>query len=85
LKKVASLLSHLETKGQKSATEGLVRLRGRPKYVKGRVPLEQPKLAANSSNLVADRLTGSISDLSKFTLRPEEAAKEMRRALRLFN
>ena len=49
LRKDAVLMSqhsHLETIGQKSATEELVMLKGKPKYVNGREPLEQPKVAS---------------------------------------
>jgi len=70
-----SLLSHLETKGQKSATVGLERLKGKPKYVKGRDPFEQPMVEANISNLSSSILIGIIMDLSKLTLRPEHSAK----------
>ena len=44
-----SLLSHLETSGQKSATESFVAHSGKPKYVKGKDPLVQPREAANRS------------------------------------
>jgi len=35
----ASLLSHLVTKGEKSMIFGLVRLKGRPRYVNGKLPV----------------------------------------------
>ena len=41
---VTNLLSHFETRGQKSATVGFVMLRGKPKYVKGSDPMKQPKV-----------------------------------------
>ena len=37
-----NILSHLDTKGRKSTTLGFDRPSGRPKYVKGRVPIMQP-------------------------------------------
>jgi hypothetical protein len=43
---LASLLSHFEIKGKKSITLGFVIPRGKPKYVKGIDPIEQPKVFA---------------------------------------
>jgi len=75
----------LETKGQKSATVGLVRLRGKPKYVKGKDPFEQPKVEANISNLSSSILIGIIMDLSKLTFRPKNSAKVCNNPLRCSN
>jgi hypothetical protein len=47
---LASLLSHLEIKGKKSTTFGFVVLKGRPKYVKGIDPIEQPRVFAKVCN-----------------------------------
>jgi len=66
LKKTAvltNLLSQQVTKGQKSATVGLLILRGRPKYVKGSDPLVQPKVFARMSNLSGEIFMGTIMDL----------------------
>jgi len=41
-----NLLSHLLTRGMKSSTLGLVKPKGSPKYVKGKLPTEHPKVAA---------------------------------------
>jgi hypothetical protein len=42
----ASLHSHLLTRGEKSMTFGFVKPSGRPRYVKGKVPLSHPKVLA---------------------------------------
>lgn len=44
-------LSHLLTMGRNSSTFGFVRPRGSPRYVKGREPVEQPKVLARWHNL----------------------------------
>jgi len=62
--KATILLSHLETRGQKSATEGFVRLRGSPKYVKGKEPVEHPKELANKLSLSSAMFIGIIIDFS---------------------
>lgn len=77
---LTSLLSHLLTKGRKSSTFGLVVPRGSPKYVKGRFPVEQPKVAARCCNLSVVILIGTSIDFDKFTLKPVESAKMFRRA-----
>lgn len=43
-----NLLSTLTTEGAKSMTLGLVVPIGSPKYVEGKVPIEQPNWAANN-------------------------------------
>lgn len=76
--KATILLLHLETRGQKAATVGFVRPRGNHKYVKGRVPFEQPKVFANKSNLASCIFMVTIMALSKMTFSSVESAKEER-------
>jgi hypothetical protein len=57
-------------------------LKGSPRYVKGKLPLEQPKVLDSTSNLSSDTFIGTIIDLSKFTLRPVEREKLFSSALR---
>ena len=61
---VTNLLSHLDTRGQKSATVGFVTLRGKPRYVKGNEPVEQPKVLAKRLSLCSHILIGTIMDLA---------------------
>jgi hypothetical protein len=51
------------TSGQKSATVGLVRLKGNPRYVNGSDSFEHPKVFARTSNLLYSTLIGTIIDL----------------------
>jgi hypothetical protein len=80
---LTSLLSHLVTRGRKSSTLGLVRPRGSPKYVKGKLPTEQPKVAARCFVFSSEMLIGTNMDLLKFTFRPHEEAKVFSKALRV--
>jgi len=45
---LSSLFLHLETIGWKSSTFGVDRLSGIPRYVKGKLPMVQPKVFAKS-------------------------------------
>jgi hypothetical protein len=60
---LASLLSHLETRGRNSSTFGFERPRGKPRYVKGRIPIEHPKVWAREFILSVLILIGIIRDL----------------------
>jgi hypothetical protein len=44
---------------------GLVKLKGRPKYLKGKVALEQPKVGARMSNLSSLILMGEPAIVSE--------------------
>jgi len=48
--------------GQEVLNLGFVTLRGRPKYVKGKVPFAQPKVLAKCSNLSSETLIDTIMD-----------------------
>jgi len=61
---ITNLLSYLDTRGQKSATVGFVRLRGKPRYVKGNEPVEKPKVLAKRLSLCSLILIGTIMDLA---------------------
>lgn len=82
---LTSLLSHLVTKGKKSSTLGLVRPRGSPRYVKGSLSVEHPKVAAKCLSLCSDKLIGIIMDLKKFTFRPVDESKDPSRAFKQNN
>jgi hypothetical protein len=82
---LTSLLSHLVTRGRKSSILGFVRPRGRPKYVKGKLPTEQPKVVARCFVLSTKRLMGIKKDLAKLTFSPVDKEKLLRRALRANN
>lgn len=47
---LTSLLSHLDTIGWKPSTFGLTKLSGIPRYVKGKDPIEHPKVLAKCCN-----------------------------------
>jgi hypothetical protein len=53
--------------------------------VKGRFPLEHPKVLAKILNLSSDTLIGTIIDFVKLTLRPIDYAKESNKTLRKNN
>jgi hypothetical protein len=44
--------------------------------VKGRLPVEHPKVVARYLSFCSDKLIGTIMDLEKFTFNPVEEAKE---------
>ena len=71
----------METRGQKLATVGFLRLKGKPRYVKGREPIEQPKVFADELIFCSLTLIGTIIDLAEFTFRPVDSANELRIAL----
>jgi hypothetical protein len=58
-----SLVCTLCTIGRKYSSDGFVMARGRPKYVKGRVPTLQLSAAAKCANLSGDILIGIMLDL----------------------
>lgn len=58
----ANLLSHVLTSGEKSMTLGLVRLKGSPKYVNGRLPLSQLNFLARCCSLSSEVLIGTKID-----------------------
>jgi hypothetical protein len=58
MKKLPISFHIFETRGQKLATEGLDKLKGRPKWVKGNEPLEQPKELASMSSLSSETFKG---------------------------
>ena len=72
---LANLLSHFVIKGQKSATFGLLRHRGRPKYVKGSEPKAHPTDWASRRAFSVAKFMGTSIDLEKLTLRPVEREK----------
>jgi hypothetical protein len=51
--------------------------------VKGRLPTEQPKVAARCLDLSSETLMGTNIDLAKLTLRPVDAANEFSKAFRI--
>lgn len=55
----------------------LVRPSGRPRYVKGNDPLEQPKVLASRSSLSSVMFIGSIMDFFKFTLSPLDSVNAL--------
>jgi hypothetical protein len=82
---LTSLLWHLEMRGKKSSTFGLEVPRGRPRYVKGRLPVPHPKVEAMWWSLSELILIGTIMDFSKLTFNPVKEAKELSKALRTNN
>lgn len=69
--------------GEKSPTVGLVVPRGKPKYVNGIVPIEQPKVIARCTTLSSVMLMDTRNDLLKFTFRPVESENGLSSPLRL--
>lgn len=82
---VANLFSHLLTSGEKSMTLGFVRLRGRPRLVKGKLPMSQLKLFARCCNLVLLILMRTITNFELFTFSPVDSPKVFSKALRVYN
>ena len=66
--------SELHTSGMRSCTVGFEVPMGRPRYVNGMVPTEQPKMAASSAVEVSSRFIGMRVDLLKLILRPMDRA-----------
>jgi hypothetical protein len=64
---------------------GFDKPKGNPKYVKGRDPMEHPKVWAKEFILSVSILIGIIRDLAKFTLRPVEVEKLLSKVFRKSN
>ena len=79
------LFSHPLINGTKFWALGFVKLRSRPKYVKGREPLPHSKVLNKTSSLSLDILIGTIIVFWKFTLRPVDMEKVFSRGLRKNN
>jgi hypothetical protein len=77
-----NLFSHLLTIGMNSSTFGFVKPSGNPRYVKGKVPTEQPKVLARRSSFSYGVLIGTIMDLWKLTFSPMDSEKELSKAFR---
>ena len=56
---------------------------GSPKYVKGIVPMLQPKVLAKCMAFSSAKLMGTKKDFLKFTYKPLESEKDLNKHLRL--
>jgi hypothetical protein len=54
---------------------GFAKPSGNPKYVKGKVPVEQPKVFARKCSFCSLTFMGSIMDFFKLTLKPVASEK----------
>jgi hypothetical protein len=77
-----NFLSTLSIRGANSSILGFVVPRGKPRYVKGKDPIWQPRVLAKTFIFSLETLIGTIIDLLKFTHRPVEEAKVFKMALR---
>ena len=62
---------------------GLVVPSGRPKYVKGIVPMLQPNVLAKCMAFSSIKLMGTKNDFPKFTCKPLESENDLNKHLRL--